>query len=251
MISIRLFFLGCAVYGGGLCAQTISSRSSTLQFDYVYGFGVDTHTGSPTVTDNTLLATDNESTTFTGSASGNWLGDHPYGSDVFVLASHSYDVAGGPTNFSSISAIGSNQATASATGFGEANMGIRNPGNSLQFRFNLQNATPYTLNGHITMPAAQASIFSVVSLEWFDGFTWANINNTGFLPGSQGSFNYSGTLASGEYRLTSVMGINAGRNESWQSDYQYRLALVPEPATVIAIVGSCGFLLRRRRKVEL
>src|ERR1043165_8261719 len=70
----RLLTLSIALIGllaaSHATAQTITTRTSRLNFGYVYGAGGDSHTDSNLVEDFALLPTDTETTGYSGSTGG-------------------------------------------------------------------------------------------------------------------------------------------------------------------------------------
>ncbi len=228
-------------------AQSLTARNSTLNYSYVYGFANDVQSGGNTVTDNALLGSDSEADGFSGMTSGNYLGLFPYSGSVTGTHSHTYSVNGPLSAFSSISASGSTSATSSISGSGGADMTLKNPGNLLDMRFTLTGLKQYALVGSLGITPSEASAFSYVALQKFDGIVWQNVQNSIFLPGNQGSFNYAGTLTAGDYRVTSALSMRAFGNASVSGSYQYNLTLVPEPVSIIGVSVACGWLLKRRK----
>ena len=208
---------------GSARAQTLVSRESTLNYNYVYGAGGDSHTGNNTVPDTTLLASDTEQTGDSGATSGTLPGDppRPYSAGVSCDLEHEYAVAGPLTSFRSITATGSTLVTAASSGFGTAQMIAANPGNSLTLYFNLSAPIYYSLNGVITLD--EAGFASGVALQRFDGIVWAQVFNSIFLPGGQGAFSSSGTLNPGQYRISSSIALDAFGNENKTGTYNYTL----------------------------
>ena len=236
---------------GGLTAaadtahgQTLTARSSTLNHNYVYGAGGDTHVGGDLLPDTALLLSDVEGTGFSGSTSGVLPGNQPYSAGVFSDLDQEYSVSGSVALFHSISASASTHVIAGTTGLGSALMHASNPGNELILNFTVANPVDYRLSGAITLPGASA--FSFVALQFFDGIVWQNgIFNSIFLPGGQGVFDVSGTLAPGSYRNNSAIALNAGAGAAHTGTYQYQLT-VPEPASLSLF--ALGWLALRRRR---
>lgn len=202
-------------------AQSLISRESTLNYNYVYGAGGDSHTANITIPDNTLLASDSEQTGDSGATSGTLPGDppRPYSAGVSCDLEHEYAVAGPLNNFRSITATGYSNAVTSSSGFGTAQMIATNPGNSLTLYFDLSTPVYYSLSGSIALD--EAGFSSGVALQRFDGIVWAQVFNSIFLPGGQGAFSSSGTLSPGQYRIGSSLAVDAFGNENKTGTYNY------------------------------
>jgi hypothetical protein len=226
-ISLYLFSLAViTVFGGPASGQTVTSRVSTLNYNYVYGGGADSHVGGDNIVDTALLANDTEGTGFTGSDSDVIPGDppQPWGASVFVDLDHEYAIGGPLTSFHSITAGASTQVAAAASGLGTAEIHAQNPGNEILFSFTLDSSRDYHLVGNLVHPAPGA--FSYVAIQWFNGFNWQYIFWSAFLPNGQGPFDIIGTLNPGEYRLQSTLALGAGGNESSTATYQYELNIL-------------------------
>lgn len=247
-MHIRTFALVCvcglATASAG--AQELVGRDSGVSYSYVYGAGGDTNVDNLTTTDLSLLASDNEVTGFIGSTSGFLPGNQPYSGGVDGRAEHEYAITGPLSGFSSITASGQTDVSSFATGLGSALMHSSNPGNQLILYFDLAAPTDYSLTGSIELPGASA--FSLVALQFFDGIVWQNgIFNSIFLPGGMGSFDKSGTLAPGKYRMYSQISLNATGNQTFTGSYDYRLT-VPAPASGLMLAMG-GLVMGRRRPV--
>lgn len=229
----------CAVWCLGvgvasLSGQTLTSRSSTLNYNYVFGAGADAHVDANSVVAPALALSDTQSTGFTDSTSGVLPNGQPYSAGVFSDLAQEYAASGSIGLFQSISASATTHVGASATGAGLAYMYSANPGNELILNFTVDEAVDFHLTGSITHPAPGA--FSFVALQFFDGIVWSNgIFNSIFLPGGQGAFDVAGTLAPGLYRLNSALALNAAVGQDLSATYAYQLT-TPEP-------GSLGLLL--------
>lgn len=215
-----------AIVSGPAHGQILTSRSSTLKYNYVYGAGPDGHVGSDLIVDTELLVSDIESTGFSGSTSGSLPGDppSPYSAGVSVDLLHDYAIGGPLTAFHSITASASTQVSAAASGVGSATMHADNPGNEILFNFTVDSPRDYHLFGNLVHPAPNA--FSYIALQRFNGFNWVYVFWSAFLPNGQGSFDLTGTLSPGEYRINSALSLAAGANESWTATYQYEFNLI-------------------------
>lgn len=203
-----------ATYG-----QVLTARSSTLNYNYVFGAGADSHTGNDNIPDTNLLASDMEAMGFADSTSGVLPGGTPYSAGAACDLAHEYAISGAFPIIRSIHASGSTQVDTSISGAGIANMNSSNPGNRLLFNFDLAAPLRYRLTGSITL--TQPSSASYVAMQRFDGITWAQVHNTLFLPGGQGALNYGGTLTPGSYRIDAALGVSAFGSASNTGTYQY------------------------------
>lgn len=226
-------------------AQTLTGRSSTLNYDYVYGAGGDTHADGDLVADNALLAGDIEGAGFSGWTSGVLPNGQAYYAGVFSDLDLQYTVNGPLALFQSIHAGATSAVAASTSGAGSAVMLASNPGNGLILNFTIDNPTTFRLTGSISHPNPMA--FSFVALQYFDGIVWQNgiFNSSIHLPGGVGPFDISGTLAPGLYRMNSALALNAQPNQQLAAAYSYQLT-VPEPATLSIML--LGLLVAARRR---
>jgi len=226
-------------------AQSLTSRKSGVSYTYVYGAGGDSHSDSVSIPDNLPVASDNESIEYKGSTSGVLPNGQPYFAGVDGIAQHEFSITGPLNGFSSISASGSTSVSTVATGAGVAQLIMSNPGNELVLEFNIAAPTDYQLSGSIDLPGPSA--FSLVALQYFDGIVWQNSPfNSIFLPGGEGSFDKSGTLGPGLYRVYSVLSLDAFGNETFTASYNYRLT-VPTPAGALPMIFGLAGLSRRKR----
>jgi hypothetical protein len=246
-MNMRMYVLVsfCGLVACQATAQSLTGRSSGVSYAYVYGAGADANSDNDTTTDAALLATDQESIEYAGSTSGVLPGGQPYSAGVDGRAAHEYAV-GGPLNaFNSIVASGQSSITTAITGAGLAQMFLSNPGNELLLNFEISAPTDYQLSGTIDLPGASA--FSFVALQFFDGIVWQNgIFNSIFLPGGEGDFQKSGTLAPGQYRMYSKLSLDAFGNESVAASYNYRLT-IPAPAGILPLFAGVAAIGRRKR----
>ncbi|MBL8765350.1 MAG: hypothetical protein JNM07_13895 [Phycisphaerae bacterium] len=227
---VFLAFAALAASVWPVSAQVLTARQSTLNYNYVFGGGADSHTGGEFRDRLTPLASDSDEMSFADSTSGALPGGQPYSAGATAHLSHGYAVAGAPGEIQSISVHASTEVVAAVTGAGSAVMHAVNPGNQIVLSFTVGRAVAYRLSGAITLPGP--SPFSGVALQRFNGFNWESIFDSVFIPGGQGPFDLSGTLATGQYRIRSEINLSAGANEAWAASYDYLLD-VPGP-------GSCA-----------
>lgn len=247
MRNLTVFAI-CA-FGGltALCsAQELTGRYTELNYTYVYGAGGDSHSGSDSVVDNILLQSDSEHLDFSGSTSGT-LSGNPYTAGVSTILDTDYSVLGALTNFQRVTASASSWGTAPASGPGLGLMISANPGNQTIMSFNVANSMEYRLQGSIF--GGETGAGHLVALQRWDGITWQQVYTSWSLPGLQGSFDVTGTLGSGQYRMLSQIAFKADTNETWSNGYNYTLTAVPEPVTALGLLPALWFMRRRKRCV--
>lgn len=218
---LGLLFCALAVPVAG---QTITSRFSRLNFNYVFGGGGDSHTGNDFIEDIVILPSDAETLQFADSTSGILPGEPPcpYSAGVSCDLSHSYSVTGPMPGFQTITASASTGVSATVAGCGTSVIHVQGPGNELDFYFTVASRVRCRLAGTIQHPFAGAQGPISISLEYFNGFNWGYEFWSAFLPGGQGPFDISRTLIPGQYRITAFLGVTASGGDSWLAQYQYR-----------------------------
>ncbi len=215
--------VAAAVITSTTSAQVFTARSSTLNFNYVYGAGGDTHTGNSFRNPQTLLLTDSDAMSFLNSTGGVLPNGEPYGAGAAANLSYQYSISGSSTEIQSISASASSQVYTGASGAGSAVMHSANPGNEIALSFTVTRPIDFHLTGTISLPFPSA--FSYVALQRFNGFNWEYVFYSAFLPSGQGPFDIAGTLVPSQYRIQSVMSISAGANDNFTSSCSYLLDL--------------------------
>jgi hypothetical protein len=237
--ALALSALGASSFG-----QTLTGRSSTLNFNYVYGAGGDTNVGDGGASDAALLQADGENASFSNSTAGFLPGDQPYAASALSSLQQEYIVTGPLSQFQSIRGTASTRVAVSSSGLGSSLMNASNPGNELMLLFSLDAAAPYTLSGNVSSPTGGA--FTGVSLQQFDGIVWQNVFNSIFLPAQQGAFDVAGNLSAGSYRLTSAISLNSFGNADLTSTTNF-LFTIPGPSA-LAMLGLGGLVVSRRRR---
>jgi hypothetical protein len=210
---------------GDVSAQILTGRASSLNYNYVYGAGADTHSGSDQRARSTLLLSDSDVLTFTEGTSGTLPGQppRPYSAATGADIRYTYAVQGPAYEIDSISASAVSDLDASVTGAGTAVMFSSNPGNSVQFNFTVQHEIDYQLTG--SRFRTGPDLGSTVILQVFNGFNWAILFYSEFLPAEQTTFDVTGTLPPGEYRIIGTVGGRAFGSASNQAGYDFILSM--------------------------
>jgi hypothetical protein len=229
-------------------AQSLTGRSSTINYSYVYGAGGDTHNGSNGNTVTDLLSSDLQSDGFTGMTSGTLPGNQAYAAFVDSSMSHAYSVYGSLSNFNYIGVEADSYVNATQSGLGSALMASSNPGNELILNFDVAAPIDYHFYGFLSYDPSEQGPGNVIALQKWDGIVWQNVFISYTLPDQQGSFDYTDTLVSGEYRIRSAIALSAINNESVSGVYAYGFEVVPEPVTMFAIAPAIMFFARKRKK---
>lgn len=209
-MSLRIYSLfGCLLAGHSLAtAQTLTSRASHMNYNYVYGAGADSHTGSDVFDQGDLLATDMDELHYEGSTSGSLPGNPgtPYTAGVDIDLYQSYYTIGPLNNLSTITSTNTTNLLANATGAGVSAAYSTTSGNSHQFEFTLARPRRYSLNGTVS---SSVNYGGEVTLRRWDGFTWTIWDTSLFGPGGLGPFGFNRTMLSGTYRFYTAAGINS------------------------------------------
>lgn len=205
----------------GAQAQSLTSRYSKLNFNYVFGAGADSHTGGNVVEDNVLLSTDTESTAFSDGTSGVLPNNEPYTAGAACDIHQSYSITGPLSAFKSITASADVEVESTISGAGVALMFSTNPGNELLFHFNMITSVHYDLTGNFNHP--DPGVFHGVLLQRFNGFTWESAFSTFFTP--NGPFASSGFIQPGQYRMWSFIGVNVQGSQALTTSYDYALTI--------------------------
>jgi hypothetical protein len=235
-------------------AQSLNSRLSRLEYTTVYGVAEDTFTSSGLQSSADVDLAGSLLLSFADSKAGLVLDDpgRPWSASVGVLNGHEFAITGSVSEFSRISASGSTEVSAAATGEGSALMTVPAAGNRLEFGFTLASTVSANLSGVVTLAPGFGFLGGSVILQRFDGFIFATIFNTLSLPGEQGAFDVDLELTAGEYRLIGDSNASAfafaggAASATAENSWSYDLTIVPAPAS--ALVLAAGGLLRRRRR---
>lgn len=243
--------LGLIALGAIAPAQmNITSRLSTQNYNYLYGGGPHAFQDTYLNSSGALLGTDTMEKHFAEHGEGwyppanlHWI------AGVSVDLFQTYSITGPPANASGISGSGYTNVSSFVEDAGLATMNSANPGNQLTLEFTLNSATDYRLSGMFETTDG-TNLPGQVALQRFDGIVWQYVHTSLFLPGSEGSFDWTGTAAAGSYRLLAQTQQDTFGDEVRMGAYQYSLTMgaVPEPATMAVLGLGIAALLRRRRQ---
>ncbi|MBS1705170.1 MAG: PEP-CTERM sorting domain-containing protein [Armatimonadetes bacterium] len=229
-------------------AQTITARSSTLNYFATYGHGGDVvKNPSDSLTATDLLQSDSKGLALSDVQNGTYLSGQ-YFTSVDVSLNHSYQVSGPVSNFSRIDAQLHSSFVTSASGAAGAGSGGQSvqPGNELLldfttagFRYEFLGSSTYQSTG-ANVPHSKAEL-----LKW-NGSNWSFLESTIFSNGLV----RTGTLGAGTYRLL-VWGETKSLNSTAFANTTLvfkNLDAVPEPATLAILGASLSFVLRKKRR---
>ncbi len=227
----------------------MTGRSSQTNYNYVYGFAA-SNVGGNTILDGVLEAGDTVADSYSGSNQGN---DGPSGfwtAGADIMVGHSFFISPFPSAVTTISAIGSTTSSCSTTGIGSgALMNSSSPGNNLILNFTVTDIRQFSINGSVQSTKPNPSGGNRVILQRWDGIVWQNGGFDSFsLPGGLGSFDVSGTLTAGDYRLIGSSSINVFDNDSGSSSFSYSFSSIPEPASALTLCPLLGMWMFRRRR---
>lgn len=230
-------------------AQNLTSRLSDVRYNATYGGGSSVSTPNDLVTSTALDATGSVALPFSASGGGyvNFNPMRPWGASVSTDQSHRYEVIGALTQFKSIAAQGKTQVQAAATGEGLATIVASN---ELTLAFTLAGTQKMRLAGMASLIPDGQNLASSVALQRWDGIVWANVFNSLFLAGQEGTFDTEMDLIAGSYRITGASSGNAfaGVRPSQENEWSYTLTTVPEPATMATLALGALAALRKRRR---
>ncbi|HMO15998.1 MAG TPA: hypothetical protein PKD64_18430 [Pirellulaceae bacterium] len=232
-------------------AQLIVGRDSHLNFNYVFGAGGSVYSDTQILNAMTQDLNDNLAIGHSQMEGGS-NPPGPWTAGIDVELAQQYSITGSLGNFSQIQASGFSTGETFSTGFGSVGLHSSSPGNRLMLYFDVIQPQDYSLTGEIAFTGTSPGAQNQVALQLWDGIIWANVHNSLFLPGSQGSFDWTGTLNPGEYRMLSVLGLSlpGGNQSAFRSyNYDFQLTSIPEPSSAAAVlmIGVVSVLIRRRR----
>ena len=230
-------------------AQTMVSRDTTMNYNYLHGFGANGVDDAVSFDDTTLVNSFNHNVTWQSQNDGSWAGE-PWTAGVWGDLNQSFEITPSGGGFSQIDAAADSHLSAFQTHVGGALNYSTNPGNQLILNFNISSATDYTLTGNVTIAESEAGAGTLVALQRWDGIVWQQVHTTLFLSGMQGDFNYAGTLMAGEYRMVSAISITAFGNQDLAGSYNYQFNAVPEPGSMALVSAGVLFWARKRKKKD-
>lgn len=237
-----------ATMSSAALAQNILSRSTHLNWSSTYGGGPTVFTPSAQTIKNDLVTSDTTNLSFNDSKAG----DFPIGwtASVDINLTQSHSINGSFSNFQSISGAMTTTKTTSASGIGVAFISSTLPGNELIFEFSVANQMNYSLTGNLYYDLDGAFVNSIVSIQAFNGFFWADILGATTAPlGNSQNFNFTGTLGAGTYRMFSGQATNNGPSYNANNSFTLtNLDAVPEPGTMIALTALAIAAARRRKQ---
>lgn len=228
-------------------AQSITSRSTFMEYDAFYGGGPDTWDPYESITKSDVVLTDSSVLQFADTRAGSFPIEWTAGVSVDMTQSHT--ITGSLAAFETISASMQNTNTTFATGIGVAGI----PGVSEQvIGFAISQPTNYRFEGSILFNNGGNIRRSIVELQYEFTFGWANIFSTaGPDLGPDASFSYDGLLEPGNYRIRNFAELQRDYNFTFVANNEYTLTnldAVPEPASMLGLGAGLAALAARRRR---
>lgn len=227
-------------------AQTITQRMTNMNWASLYGGGTTSFNPSDSFSSNALESSFSHNMNFADSQSG--VSPLSWTADVQIDINQSFNINGPLNNFASISTNQNGSKSQSAGGqIGVAGINSVLPGNELIFEFVVTSSMNYQLSADWSSTVANSSW---MALAWFNGSSFQGVHDTRQLfLGTNGTFDWTGTLNAGVYRLVSQNELNNGNLVFvGQNNYTFtNLDAVPEPGTMI-VIGAAALLARRRKQ---
>jgi hypothetical protein len=245
---LGVFLLGPRV----ATSQVLVQRDSHLNFNYTFGGGSTVFQDNRTLNPTSLVSSDSLSLGHTQTEQGT-VPAGPWTAGIDVALNQNFSISGPLDRFHRIQATASSRGETVTDGFGSAGLFAANPGNRLFLYFDLHQSEEYRLVGELAFTGA-ASSQTAVALQRWDGVVWQNVRTTIGLPDSQGAFDWSGSLAAGEYRLLSGLNLSlpgGGQSSSRSYQYDFQLTSVPEPSAAVLVACTLlgGSVVRRRHRL--
>ena len=238
----------CAIAPSLGLAQNITARTTNMNWDAIYGGGPTIFQPFDNFSSSAMESSFSNNMNFSDAQNGDW--PIPWAAAVAIDINQSFSVVGPYSNFTSISANLHGSKSQGASGIGAAGMQSILPGNELIFNFSVASSMNFSLAGDFHYDETFPFVDSVVSIQTYNGFFWSDMIGVSTTPlGNSGSFNFTGNLNAGDYRLYSYSTLHSGPAvQSSSNNYTLtNLDAVPEPGTMI-IVGAAALLARRRKR---
>ncbi len=235
----------------------ITGRSSEIIYNYVYGFAAssgDYYSGNGNPISTLLVPSDSFEHHFSDSKNGfyqptgvNWSAS----AQIDIVQAFSISLF--PTGVNQITASGATALTTSTSGVGsDALINSVNPGNELEIYFTVTDTRSFNLSGSVASSQANTAGSTRIAIEYNDGFGWTYGPFDSWLylagNGSVGSFDFTGTLTPGNYRLVGISANQVLGNQSNSSSFNYTFSSIPEPTATLALCAVLGASAWRRRR---
>lgn len=215
-----------------------------MNYDYVYGSGGDSNSGGDRIDRTQLDGWDIDQLTYANSTQG-----AGYTAGVSVAINGWYSYTDFPT-FTELTGAGYLDVAGEASGTGLALMNAGNRGSATTSSFTVTEESTYRLQGWVDVEPGEFGAGHLVTLQHFNGFFYETVFSSWSLPGGYGTFDVSGSLLPGDYRMYGQVVGRADNTESHRTSYEYYMTMssVPEPATFAILLPGLYFLRRRGKR---
>lgn len=249
MKQTRTFVFGIlAVASSFVNAQTLTSRSSTLNYFANYGHGGDyTIHAEDSQSWTDLEDASSKSMTYNDSIEGTYLSNAWYAS-VGIDLNQSYTLAGTVAQFDRVDLAlhSSYLATYSgASGVGAGGLSTL-PGNQLLLEFTVANSFDYEFLGTLASHSSGTGSHGRVELQKWNGTSWSTFQNAVLNNGVL----RTGTVTAGLYRIYTSVEVGSIAQDTATGDVtvMFRNSAVPEPASFALFALVAPLLLRRKNR---
>lgn len=241
--------LGCVLAVPNVAfGQVVTGRTTNMNWHALYGGGPTIFDVGDSLADTVLEQSDSNSMAFSDSQTGTF--PLPWTANVAIDFGQTYSVTGPLSNFSSISQNMGGSKSQSASGIGAAGIDSAIPGNRLYIDFDVASSMNYNFAGAVFFEINGAQVNSFMTLAKFNGSSYSSLIDSRQMGlGNNFTFDISGTLGAGSYRLVAQTEIPGGPS-TYNVGNSYTFTntdAVPEPTT-LAVIGVAALVGGLRRK---
>ncbi len=240
-----IWVAGAAVLAGyGSANFSVYNRYSSVNAEYLCGYGPDVYQDALTVTHGLLEQVGSTSTVDTRMHTDEYLGNW-WTAVLNWDVNAQYSVYGSLANATKIVASGQNIMSSAVIGPATSGLASGNPGSLLRLSFNVPVAQDFWFSGALAQSGPANRNEAVVKIMKDDG--------TGFVNyilriAQNNSFSDMIHLQAGNYLIEGWSKSHANQDENAYGKWSYTLEAVPEPGTMIALGAGLAGLAASRRK---